>query len=117
MLRAVSSQEIAHQRRNLIVSSGGGRMDPVQKTAERRCELAGLMVWRLIGHGLDPPASTAATGSGTRSRAYRRAFARALASPPPSATCSPMPRSRNSPASFRYKGEPADYLPNPDHLR
>ena len=28
-------------------------MDPVQKTAERRCELAGLIVWRLIGHGLD----------------------------------------------------------------
>src|SRR6476620_2784003 len=28
-------------------------MDPVQKTAERRCELAGLIVWCLIGHGLD----------------------------------------------------------------
>src|SRR5262249_13820982 len=29
----------------------GRRMDPVQKAAERRCELAGLVVWRLIGHG------------------------------------------------------------------
>src|ERR1035441_3182026 len=44
-----------YQRRNLIAfpGAGGRRMDPVQETAERRCELAGLMVWRLIGHGLD----------------------------------------------------------------
>src|ERR1039458_10005351 len=46
-------------------------MNPVQETAECRRELAGLMVWRLIGHGLDlqlqrPPPPAA----GTRSRAY-----------------------------------------------
>lgn len=27
-------------------------MDPVQKTAERRGEVAGLILWCLIGHGL-----------------------------------------------------------------
>ena len=32
---------------------GAGDMDPVQEIAERRRELTGLMVWRLIGHGLD----------------------------------------------------------------
>jgi hypothetical protein len=52
MVQVIRSDEIAYQRRNLIVLPAG-RMDPVQKTAERRCELAGLIVWCLIGHGLD----------------------------------------------------------------
>src|ERR1039457_7118037 len=55
LARPPGLRKIAHQRRNLIAfpGAGGRRMDPVQETAERRCELAGLMVWRLIGHGLD----------------------------------------------------------------
>jgi hypothetical protein len=37
-------------------------VDPVQETAEGRGELAGLLVWRLIGHGLDLPAWAATAG-------------------------------------------------------
>jgi hypothetical protein len=66
MVRAAGLQEIAHQGRNLIAFAGAGDMDPVQEIAERRRELAGLMVWRLIGHGLDlqfrwPPATMPAS--------------------------------------------------------
>ncbi len=55
VLRAIRPQEMTHQRRNLIAfpGTGGRRVDPVQEIAERRCELAGLMLWRLIEHGLD----------------------------------------------------------------
>jgi hypothetical protein len=66
MTLAAGLQEAAHQRGHLVLLAGGP-VDPVQETAERRGELAGLPVWRLIGHSLDlqlPRPSPAAVAGG-----------------------------------------------------
>ena len=57
MADAVRAEEIADQRSYLIAFPCSGRMDPVQETAERGRELTGLILWRLISHGPEPPAS------------------------------------------------------------
>ena len=53
LVRALSLQEAAHQRGHLVVFPERG-VDPLQEPAEGSGELASLLVWRLIGHGLDP---------------------------------------------------------------
>src|SRR5215471_1432765 len=83
MVHAIRSQEIAHQHRNLIGFPAGNRVDPVQKTAKRRRELAGLTVWRLIGHALDLQLRWPLPTAGTRSRAYRRGSVTAATPSPP----------------------------------
>src|ERR1700693_3161225 len=52
MARGVRIQEAAHQRGHLVLFSVR-RVDPLQEPAEGSSELASLLVWRLIGHGLD----------------------------------------------------------------
>jgi len=89
MVPATRSEKIAHQRRNLIHFPAGSRMDPVQKTAKRRRELAGLILCRLIGHALDLQFQRPPPTAGTRSRAYRRGSVTA-ATPSPRATCSQL---------------------------
>src|SRR5258706_4643474 len=76
MAQAIEAQEIARQRRDLVVVPGGGRMDPVQESAERRGELAGLMVWRLIGH-----ARTSSFGGPPAPRPHSRAYRPARTAP------------------------------------
>src|SRR5215510_11647095 len=83
MVSAIRSEKVAHQRRNLILFPTGSRMDPVQKTAKRRRELAGLTVWRLIGHALDLQLRWPLPTAGTRSRAYRRGSVTAATPSPP----------------------------------
>src|SRR5260221_4777898 len=98
MADAIRPEETADQSRNLIVFPGGGRMDPVQETPERGRELAYLIVWRLIGHGLEPPASAAAAGRRTRCRAYRWADASAFRRSTPSTPTS-LPAASSKPST------------------
>jgi len=42
MAQAIRPKKVTSQRRNLIALTGSRRMDPVEKAAEGRSELAGL---------------------------------------------------------------------------
>src|SRR5215469_11841629 len=77
MVHAIGPQEVARQRRYLVVLPGGSRMDPVQESSERRGELAGLMVRRLFRH-----AWTSGRWPPQRLTTHRRAYRSARTGPP-----------------------------------